>query len=162
MSSTFDNELAAWQRDWRGQPLPSISAEELARSVQRGNRHALIGTLGAALITIVALAPLIRRAFDGTIDGQFLTGIVAFAWNTTVSARPSSSFTVPESLPRNWIGGVVVFGSVSPGSGSTLSSSLTSTVNGPPDMFVRNTGISSSSFCVTNRGNVVSTTSGSR
>jgi hypothetical protein len=78
MSSTFDNELAGWQREWRGQALPSISAEELARTVRRGNRHALVGTLGAALLTVVALAPLVRRAVDGTIDVQFLTGIVAF------------------------------------------------------------------------------------
>ena len=74
----LDSELKAWQREWRGQALPATTAEELARSVHRGNRNALYGTLGAALFTLVAVAPLIRRAVDGTIDTHFLAGILTF------------------------------------------------------------------------------------
>lgn len=76
--SSLDTELRAWQREWREQALPSTTVEDLARSVQRGNRHALYGTIAAALFTIVAVVPLIRRAVAGTIDTQFLTGILAF------------------------------------------------------------------------------------
>jgi len=74
----LDSELKAWQREWREQALPATSAEELARTVRRGNRNALYGTLGAAVFTIVAVAPLIRRAIDGSIDSRFLAGILTF------------------------------------------------------------------------------------
>ncbi len=55
--STLDTELRAWQREWREQAISTTTVEELARSVRRGNRHAIYGTLAAALFTIVAVAP---------------------------------------------------------------------------------------------------------
>ena len=85
--SSLDTELRAWQREWREQTLPSTSVEELARSVQRGNRHAIYGTVAAALLTIIAIVPLVRRAIAGTIDTQFLAGvliIVALVWVTAL------------------------------------------------------------------------------
>ena len=84
--SSLDTELRAWQREWREQALPATSVEELARSVQRGNRHAIYGTAAAALFTIIAIAPLIRRAIAGTIDSQFLAGILTFVVLVWVTA----------------------------------------------------------------------------
>jgi hypothetical protein len=81
-----DTELQGWQRSWRGQPLTSATAAELARMVLRGNRHALYGTAAAALFTVLALAPLLRRAYRGEVDPHFLTGILVFVALVWVSA----------------------------------------------------------------------------
>jgi len=85
--TTLDTELRAWQREWREQAISSATVEELARSVRRGSRHAIYGTAAAALFTLIAVAPLIRRAIAGTIDTQFLTGILTFVvlvWATAL------------------------------------------------------------------------------
>jgi len=84
--STFDTELRDWRREWREQALPSTTVAELAQSVQRGSRNAIYGTLAAALLTVLAVAPLIRRAVLGTIDLQFLYGILAFVVLVWVTA----------------------------------------------------------------------------
>ena len=98
---SLDTELQAWQRSWRDQPLPSASAAELARLVHRGSRNAIYGTIAAAVFTLLALAPLLRRAVAGDIDTRFLTGVVIFValvWGTALwlargTWRPSDEST---------------------------------------------------------------------
>jgi hypothetical protein len=84
--NTLDTELRDWRREWREQALPSTTVAELARSVQRGSRNAVYGTLAAAFLTLIAVAPLVRRAIAGTIDTQFLSGILAFVVLVWVAA----------------------------------------------------------------------------
>jgi hypothetical protein len=82
----LDTELRDWQRSWREQALPAASAAELARMVRRGTRNAVYGTLAAALLTLLAIAPLVRRALSGDVDTHFLTGILVFVALVWVSA----------------------------------------------------------------------------
>lgn len=75
---SVDAELSAWQREWREQSLPAISADELGRYVRRGNRNTLYGTVAAALFTIAAVVPLLRRAAQGEVEPRFLMGMLTF------------------------------------------------------------------------------------
>jgi hypothetical protein len=83
---SIDAELTAWQREWREQTPPTISADELGRTVRRGNRNALYGTVAAALFTIVAVVPLLRRAAQGEVELRFLMGILTFIALVWISA----------------------------------------------------------------------------
>jgi hypothetical protein len=83
---SIDAELRAWQREWRDQVLPATSVDELARSVQRGTRNTLYGTLAAAAFTLLSVVPLIRRAMAGELEPRFLTGILAFVALVWISA----------------------------------------------------------------------------
>ena len=83
---SIDAELTAWQREWREQPLSSTSTDELVRTVRRGNRNAIYGTVAAAVFTVAALAPLLQRAANGDAEPRFVMGMLTFVALVWVSA----------------------------------------------------------------------------